>query len=634
MGSNAFFDIAALINVLLILFTLYLRYQNPSAENVMLRALVWVSVISIGLDLLVVFAETNPYLFYLPILYMIEWFYFLFRNALMILYIVYLITITDTTYVLKDGTIYTLGAVIITDVLVFLLSIFNKCIFYFDERRIYHRGSALWILYVTTLICCVFSILYIKKYGKGIDKSRRISLYLFPIIPIITSVIQLFFPQLVVEAYGVSISLMWLFFHIAKPEQLLESKTGALNKSTFASDVSKVLFAGRKAYIIGVAICDFELFRRSYGFKLTQVYLRQITVYLQHLSRRHRVYYIGKGHFCIMMEQKYIEATEAEASIINQRFMEKWTWEDLSINIETAITSMEVKNPISNVDQVFDYMDCLSEKDNSQIKGVYPITALDITNQQRTADIERAIDIALSQGTLQVYYQPIYDTQEKSIVAAEALVRMFDEKLGMVSPEEFIPIAEQSGKIIKIGNFVFREVCKFILQEQIYKRGIQYIEVNLSVVECMQAEMASQLLQVIEEYHIDSNQVNFEITETAAASNIEMLSINMHKLFNHGIRFSLDDYGTGYSNISYMLDLPFQIVKIDKSILWSSFNNPKAMIAMHSSIRMIQDMGMKIVVEGVETKEMVDKLEELGCDYLQGYYFAKPLPPNQFVAML
>ena len=218
--------------------------------------------------------------------------------------------------------------------------------------------------------------------------------------------------------------------------------------------------------------------------------------------------------------------------------------------------------------------------------------------------------------------------------SAEALIRLTDEKLGFVSPEEFIPIAERSGRILKIGEIVFESVCRFLSEGVITQYGIKYIEVNLSVVECMQSSLSEKLFHTMNQYHLDPSQINLEITETATAERIGMLVKNMTELHKNGITFSLDDYGTGYSNISYMMSLPFHIIKIDKSLLWSSMKNEKAMIALESIISMIRGMNMKILVEGVENEEMVELLKKLECHYLQGFYYSKPVPENEFIAFM
>lgn len=147
----------------------------------------------------------------------------------------------------------------------------------------------------------------------------------------------------------------------------------------------------------------------------------------------------------------------------------------------------------------------------------------------------------------------------------------------------------------------------------------------------MKQNMASRILELIKRYELEPGQINLEITETAAMNSPEIVGVNMINLVDYGVNFSLDDYGSGYSNINYLVELPFNLIKVDKNIVWSSFENERAGIALESSISMIRKLDYKIVVEGVETREQADKLTEMGCEYLQGYYFSKPLPEHEFL---
>ena len=308
------------------------------------------------------------------------------------------------------------------------------------------------------------------------------------------------------------------------------------------------------------------------------------------------------------------------------------TWKIYGRDIEVWAVGALLVLPydVKNINDVYNYLEYLEIMPSLKNGSTYEGRHLDIAYMRRYDEIERAIDRALIQTSFDVYYQPIYSTKEKRIVAAEALLRMYDEEMGFVSPDEFIPIAEKNGKIIEIGHLVLEKVCQFLQKEDIRKYGIHYIEVNLSIIECIQKELPQRIEELMKKYKVDCTQINLEITETALAQNHEILAANMKKINEMGVTFSLDDYGTGYSTITYMMTLPFKIVKIDKSILWSSFQNEKAMIALCASINMIKDMDMEIVVEGVESEKMATKLAELGCDYLQGFYFSKPLPEKQF----
>ena len=253
-----------------------------------------------------------------------------------------------------------------------------------------------------------------------------------------------------------------------------------------------------------------------------------------------------------------------------------------------------------------------------------------LANRRRESRILQIMKRALANGTFEVYYQPIYSTQQERFNSAEALIRLFDAELGFISPEEFIPMAEKNGMILKIGEFVFRTVCRMMSREKIWEKGIDYIEVNLSVVQCMQEDICEMLYGIMDEYDIPYSCINLEVTETTIARDV--LWDTMERMTVGGVTFSLDDYGTGYSNLSNVLKYPFHIVKLDKSMVWYAMENEAAMRALRHTVAMIRDLDMHIVAEGVETEEQRDILREMGCEYLQGYYFSKPVPERNFLA--
>jgi EAL domain-containing protein (putative c-di-GMP-specific phosphodiesterase class I) len=233
-----------------------------------------------------------------------------------------------------------------------------------------------------------------------------------------------------------------------------------------------------------------------------------------------------------------------------------------------------------------------------------------------------------------IYYQPIYDTQTQTFRSAEALLRLKDDELGFISPDEFIPMAEQNGLIIDIGDIVFRNVCCFLQKNNLEHLGVEYIEVNLSTVQCIQDNLSHRLIDIMKEYQIRPDQINFEITETAGSENEDMLLHNMNNLIATGSSFSMDDYGTGFSTANYLINLPMHIVKIDKSILWSAMKDTEALIVLQHTVAMLKALHKKIVVEGVETQEMADILIDMHCDYLQGYLYSKPIPAKEYIAFL
>ena len=220
------------------------------------------------------------------------------------------------------------------------------------------------------------------------------------------------------------------------------------------------------------------------------------------------------------------------------------------------------------------------------------------------------------------------------LIGAEALIRFRNSEQNMISPEEFIPVSERTGDILRIGEFVFDSVCKMLSLIDVEQYGIKKIDINLSVAQCMQDALADKFSSLRTIYGILASIINLEITETAAAHTPDVLLKNMQKLSAEGMELSLDDYGSGYSNMNYLLTLPFKMVKIDKNIVWSAYGNLRTQTALSATIKMIHELGMTVLAEGVETQEQCEWLSQLGCDYLQGYYFSKPLKKEDFLDMM
>ncbi|MDE5864991.1 MAG: EAL domain-containing protein, partial [Lachnospiraceae bacterium] len=157
--------------------------------------------------------------------------------------------------------------------------------------------------------------------------------------------------------------------------------------------------------------------------------------------------------------------------------------------------------------------------------------------------------------------------------------------------------------------------------------------INLSVVQCMRSDLADQVMDILKRFRIRPEQVNLEITETAASYSQKALIQNLNVLSEAGSSFSLDDFGTGYSNMIRIASLPFHIVKLDKSFVGGEANS-KLLIMLRNTIKMFKAMNMKIVVEGVETEDMVKQFSDMECEYIQGYYYSKPLPKDEFVTFI
>ena len=254
-----------------------------------------------------------------------------------------------------------------------------------------------------------------------------------------------------------------------------------------------------------------------------------------------------------------------------------------------------------------------------------------IEQYHRRKQVEHALKKAVEERSFEVYFQPIYSLKDKQIVSLEALTRMKDEKLGVILPDEFIPLAEKNGSIIQIGEIVLENCCRFLSRHILSNDslGIRNIRVNISRIQCMQQNFKNTILPVLEKYHIPPSMIILEVTESTVSLASELMLYHMKELAKTGIGFAADKYVTGNSNASSLVKFPFHEIKIDKDTTWAYFENETSHIILENEIQTMKRMGFLVVVEGIETKEQSKAMEALGVNYVQGYYYGKPMPEKE-----
>lgn len=254
----------------------------------------------------------------------------------------------------------------------------------------------------------------------------------------------------------------------------------------------------------------------------------------------------------------------------------------------------------------------------------YQKAATDCVRRRR--EVEELLRNALEHNKFEVYYQPMCTVRNDRFMAAEALLRLKDKDGHNIPPDEFIPVAEATGMIVEIGNTVLKKVCLYIKYLKACGIGLDSISVNLSVAQLMDEGAVPALLGIIRESGVSPARILFEITESILIRNYGLIGEKIRQLSREGIRFALDDFGTGYSNISHVIDLPFDVVKIDKSLVWDSVKNRRCHVLVRDLIHTFKNIDLSVTAEGIETEEQGRFVRNCGCDQIQGFRYARPLP--------
>jgi EAL domain-containing protein (putative c-di-GMP-specific phosphodiesterase class I) len=273
---------------------------------------------------------------------------------------------------------------------------------------------------------------------------------------------------------------------------------------------------------------------------------------------------------------------------------------------------------------------------------------LDAANRKLTAGAERLEDTrirrlhalegdlrtALQTGELTVHYQPVVEIASRRVSSLEALVRWNHPKLGAISPAEFIPMAEATGLILPLGEYVLRTACAQLMRWQREQVPVVRVSVNLSSVQ-LQAQPIWELVRgVLGETGMQAKQLALEITETTMVQNAKDHAGALQRLRDEGVQIQIDDFGTGYSSLSYLKQLPVDVIKIDRSFISQIDSSSSDESIVDAILTLARGLGLRVVSEGVETLEQLQLLARRGCEFAQGYYFSRPLPADDCRALL
>lgn len=643
MNAIIHFDVAAVVLLLILLYTVISRKMTKGVPDKLFISLILITLGSALADTAAILldgyaASPEGTEALLPALYCSHSIYLILHNYTTVLYLLFIVSLTDTWHKLKNHrllcSLFWLPIAVIT--LIIAVNPFTGILFYFDGL-IYTRGMLFPLMYEVAALYAVAALCYLVCHRKLFTVRKMASVVAIAPLLAIAMIVQYFFPLSPVEMYANALGLMFASMTVQTAEETIDSFTGLQKYSAYADDMKKNFLNKKYVTVILINPINFIHIQSYISYDATTVLLKCIAEKLIRVNRELKLHarlcYLDRGRFRVVLHGAYRGKAEAAANRINDELKKKIAVCERDVELLCSICVAECPEEIEDFKTLMSFGADFHEK--IKYTGLV-MHADEIFGQKQfmlMSKLDDIIERAYVNHKFQVYYQPIYSIKQKRFVSAEALLRLIDDEYGFVSPELFIPAAEKSGAIYKIGDYVTEEVCRFIASEEYKTLGLDYIEINLSAAQCAQDELVDNILAMLKKYGVSPDSINLEITETAAAESHSAMERNMQKLSESGISFSLDDYGTGYSNIKRVVSLPLKIVKLDKAFV-DEMNNPKMHIVVKNTVKMLKDMKMEIVAEGIETRSMVEQFAALSCDYIQGYYFSKPVPEDKFVEFI
>ncbi|MCR5349544.1 MAG: EAL domain-containing protein [Acholeplasmatales bacterium] len=631
MVRYIYLDVASLFILALLVFSSIYRKMYTRKSSRLLIVVITSCFIASVFDILSCYPDKFGY----KSLYAITAIHFLFVNIIPLLYISYIMSLINLDNSPKNkNKFYTLLALPLVALIILLLINpalkHDYSIFYYTKDNVYHRGTLIYSLYLLVFIYIIIGSILMIKFRRFFNKTQVISLLsIFPIITICV-IIQTFKSKFLVELFGVTLSLLLIQIVNERQEIIIDKLTGLNSKKSFLDEIKRSYEFNLDYYVILLKINNFNEIFTLFDYEEARLYIKEMSsIYDKHYKdiSDYKTFYLDNGIYAMVLKDKDM-AKRISQSLIND--LAQINKSNTEYRPNPSICIINTPNDFNTFDLFLSFISNYYSKIVFNDKLTFIKDVKENKDFIILSNIDEIINTAIAEDEFEVYYQPIINMKNKSYNSAEALVRLISKKYGFISPGLFIPYAEKADLVTKIDFIVIEKVLSFIASESFKELDLSYIEINLSMVDCMNPNLAPRIIELMEQYKVDPKYVNLEITESYESLDDETSKKNIKDLEQYGIKFSLDDYGTGYSNIERFARYPINIVKIDKSLV-DSANQDSMKIVLKNTFKLISELKRKTVVEGVETIEQAQMFEEFGCDYIQGFYFSRPLPLIDFI---
>lgn len=624
--------------VLLALIGVYMLFDKKinSPKEIAFRISLSVSVLAIINNIISIYALEH--VARMPVLLNVSvntLYYFFVASMTTLIAITTFITMFEGRYGeprLKIAVIISLSYYVLEVALV-LVNLFTGWIFYFDESGLYQRGPlhAIAIIYLGIAIVNViwFGILERKR----IKKSFRLILYILPSFAVLIGLAQYLMPTTILTGTVISFSLLTLFIAGQQQRAHLDALTELSNREAFFNDISRLCQRKTPFRIIIIGLKDFKQVNGQLGQRAGDTFLCAVGSFLAQLDSRAEAYRTSGVQFTLVVKKMPKEEYEALFCSIIERFSRNWKTEVCETELRAHFADIRFPEHAAEVDEVIaslEYATRLAKQDPNG-KPVRFSRRLKEEFSRRNYVIAQ-MEKALREDLFYINIQPVYDIKKQRFSGGEVLLRLNEDNGRPISPGEFIPIAIESGIATRLGLMVMEKVCVFLSANR--EANIGWLSINVSSQQDEFDETVHHMEMLLEHYGVEPQRIKLEITEMVLLEDLERAHATMDELNRRGIGVYLDDFGTGYSNLVNVMTLPFECVKIDKGFIRGIASNPKSRGMLETVVSGLRSMNVVALAEGVETEEQDTIVRDLGIDRIQGYYYARPMPAEEFVWLI
>ncbi len=627
MDFNLFFDIAALTILAFLIFSIILKKQIIGSSNKFYLVVIFTTLIATTLDIL-----ASLDFFSIGLLFTLNAFFLFFRAGIAFVLFFYTLNLAKVYQRFRNRRFWYLPLFIPLLVLFVCLIInyFNKFLFDYLPGPTYQRGDFMWIAYLVGFLYFASSIVVVIFTKKYFLKPQIIAMFVAISAQILAQVFQYFVGSVLIEMFVDAITLLTLSLFIESPENFIDFKTRALNYRSFTADVQQELDIKATFSVLFIKVTNsstlYNLFPYKQVVKFNRSCSASVVEKARKLDKSTLVYFLGNETFAYVFNNKKLE--DDIVQLVRDEFAKPMIRNDMSFQFVAKTCLVNCPEDCNNVADLVAFSTTFFDLTDDDHLDIKPFRK---EKGNLLFELDHILERSIEEKTFTNHYQGIYSIKEKKFIAAESLIRLKNPDFGMIMPSLMIPYAEGRGKNSGIGRVVIEKAFKFFSTQ--LKGKLKYIEINLSPSQLLDTNLVKDVTYLARQYDIQPEEVIFEILESTVATDDPNIDKNFKELRELGYRFAIDDFGTGYSNLSRIMHLDIAILKFDRTMS-DLLKDDAYDDFFRGLIPIFHRRKIKVVFEGVETKEVVDKLESMKADYIQGYYFSKTIPEEEFIELI
>ena len=623
---NTGFVIPSLLVLAILLIYYFARPRIPNRINKAFLIVILTDIVTIVADYLASKADDHYQALPLPLVSALNMLYFaafIARTLAFFRLAIVLLKLDHPGFSGKKGLAY---LVFLISEGIVLSSPLTGAVYSVDSAG-YHRGPLYPVLPVCSFIYLAWGIFLLIHYRRRIRRGKLLSALGYHLILTAGNIVRILFPQYLVMNVFCLLAILVIYLSIQNPDLYITDRGPAFNTRAFTEWLEDPLHRKNRR-ILGFVIRNYNDERSMYGGAQMDQGLALMIHWLVKQFPDLLLFYLRGGNFCVAgVEEADWEGIRRK---ILERFRSPWQAEGTDLYLDVTYVEIGLSGNEAPPDRIVNMLIYALDEagDSTDIEQTLMPEEM-LKEFDRHIGIKRCLDQALDRNAAEVFLQPIVDSSTGQVIAAEALARIRDDQGELIPPGLFIPIAEKNGYINLLGEQVLRKVCAFIRDRNLQASGLRWINVNLSPIQCMHSRLPALFSGILQEYGVPAPMIHLEITEESIV-NYAKQERQIEELLRCGFQISLDDYGSGFSNLHQVKKYAFSNIKLDMSIVWDYARDRDALLP--ALVKAFRQMGFSVTAEGIETPEMAEAMTEIGCNYLQGYYYSKPVPMDEFAA--